>query len=572
MNIREEYLKFFQEKGHKIMPSASLIAENDPSLLFVNSGMFPLVPYLLGQKHPSGSRLCNSQKCFRSEDLDEVGDNRHTTFFEMLGNWSFNDYSKKDQLNWWWEFLIERLKIDPSRLVQTIYQDDSEAHQIMKDIFAKYEIEPRIFFGDKDTNWWQRGDVVGELGGTDSDTFFDTQSTDHLGCHPNCECGRFIEIGNSVFMEFIMTKDGWKKIDQKNIDFGGGLERLSIAINDVDNIFETEFFVPIMQAIKDNSSQLNEKAFRVIADHIKACTFLIGDQRGIAPSNTGQGYVVRRLLRRAIRYGRLINLNSLVNLVDSVVGIYDNYSELSDNISFIKNEIQKEEDKFLVMLERGLKEFHKMDKIDAFYLYQTHGFPLEMTQELASEKGLKVDVDEFNKEMNKHREMSRTAAAGTFKGGLADQSEATTKLHTVTHLLLAGLRLFLGDHVTQRGSNITAERIRFDFSHPEKISAETLQKIEDWVNEQIDKNLEVVREDMPVEKAKELGAVATFNEKYPDIVSVYSLLDGQKVVSREICGGPHIENTADLGRFKIIKQESPGAGMRRIKAVLEGKG
>ncbi len=620
--LRQKYLDFFKERGHTVISSASLIPENDPSLLFVNSGMFPLVPYLLGEKHPAGIRLTDSQKCFRAEDIDEVGDSRHNTFFEMLGNWSLGDYFKEEQLKWWYQFLVEELKIDANRLYQTVYigsedgkiEKDIESIKTIKEIYKAYNISceegPETFgtgelgsgracdfskeriFAYRDKNWWQRGDTVGELGGPDSETFFDTgrEHDPAFGphCHPNCDCGRFLEIGNSVFMQYIKTVSGWEEMANKNVDFGGGLERILQIVNKNKGIFETDLFVDIINKIEELSGkkyQDNIKAFEVIADHIKSATFIVGDDAGLSPSNTDQGYVIRRLLRRAIRYGLQLGITKefwTKELARIVISIYSNhYPELARNKVFIEGTLDDEETKFSKTLENGLKEFNKITgNINgqvAFNLYQSFGFPIEITEELAKEKGFKVDSQAFVSELKKHQELSRTASAGKFKGGLADSSEETVKLHTAAHLLLASLRKVLGDHVEQKGSNITAERLRFDFSHPEKVTKEQLTEIENLVNETIKKNYNIVCEEMSLEEARRIGAMGVFDSKYLELVKVYSVCyltesgakDQGNIFSQEICGGPHVLNTSVLGSFKITKEEASSAGVRRIKAVLE---
>ncbi len=613
--LRQKYLDFFKKKGHAIIPSASLIPENDPSILFTNSGMSPLVPYLLGEKHPEGVRLTNTQKSFRAEDIEEVGDSRHTTFFEMLGNWSLGDYFKKEQLNWWFEFLVEELKLDPNRLYQTVYAGsefaprDNESIEILKEIYAKYgvvaeegpqtlgkgEEGPGVeidfskyrIFAYKDKNWWQRGDAVGELGGPDSETFYDTgrPHDPKFGphCHLNCDCGRFIEIGNSVFMQYQRTKDGWCELKNKNVDFGGGLERLVMVTEGKNSVFETDLFKDIISKIEELSGLKyndNKKAFEIIADHLKAASFIMGDDRGIAPSNVDQGYIVRRLIRRAVRYGRQIGIEKTgwtPYIAEAVLGIYGEvYPELERNFDFIKDNLEKEETKFARTLEKGLKELGKIsstkdiDGKTAFDLYQTYGFPLEMTEEELAKRGKKiVDKEGFKEAMKRHQELSRTAAAGKFKGGLADHSEETTKLHTAAHLLLAALRKVLGNHVVQKGSNITAERLRFDFSHPQKLTEEEKQKVEELVNKAIQDDLPVTFEEMTLEEAKERGAMGVFESRYGERVKVYKIGESDNVFSYEICGGPHVERTGVLGHFKITKEKSSGAGVRRIKAILE---
>jgi len=607
--LRQKYLDFFKEKGHAIISSASLIPENDSTLLFTNSGMFPLVPYLLGETHPAGIRLTDSQKSFRTEDIDEVGDSRHNTFFEMLGNWSLGDYFKKEQLNWWFEFLVNELKMDPSRLYQSVYAGsedgkiakDEEAIAILKDIFTKYSVSSeegpmttgkgdlgsgeacdfskQRIFAYRDKNWWKRGDTIGELGGPDSETFYDT-GKDHNPaygehCHPNCDCGKFLEIGNSVFMQYQKTADGWQELKNKNVDFGGGLERILMVISNENSIFKTDLFARIIAKIEELSGKKytdNVKAFEVVADHIKSATFIVGDDKGVAPSNTDQGYIVRRLLRRAIRFGRGLGITKDMwtkEVAHVVISDYkDTYPELGRNQAFIEENFDKEEEKFNRTLENGLKEFNKIsgdiDGASAFNLYQSYGFPVEITEELAAEKGVKVDKAGFMEELTKHQELSRTASAGKFKGGLADSSEATTKLHTAAHLLLAALRQVLGDHVSQKGSNITAERLRFDFSHPEKMTPEQIAEAEKLVNEAISKQIPVTCEEISLEEAKNTGAMGVFDSKYGEKVKVYTAGD----FSREICGGPHVNNTGDLGHFTIAKEESSSSGVRRIKATL----
>jgi len=607
--LRQKYLDFFKSKGHAIISSASLIPENDPTLLFTNSGMSPLVPYLLGETHPAGIRLVDSQKSFRTEDIDEVGDSRHNTFFEMLGNWSLGDYFKKEQLEWWFEFLVTELKMDPAKIYQSVYAGsadgqiakDEEAINILKDIFTKYgvsseegptttgigelgsgeacDFSQQRIFAYRDKNWWKRGEAIGELGGPDSETFYDTGKEHNLAygkyCHPNCDCGKFLEIGNSVFMQYQKAADGWKELANKNVDFGGGLERILMVCENQNSIFKTDLFTRIIAKIEELSSQkyLDDiRAFEVVADHIKSATFIVGDDKGVAPSNTDQGYIVRRLLRRAIRYGRQLGITKemwtkeVANVV--ITDYQDTYPELGRNHTFIEENFDKEEEKFNRTLENGLKEFNKIigniDGASAFNLYQSYGFPVEITEELAKERNKTVDIEGFKTELAKHQELSRTASAGKFKGGLADSSEATTKLHTAAHLLLAALRKVLGDHVSQKGSNITAERLRFDFSHPEKMTTEQIKETERLVNEAIKAKMEVKCEEISLEEAKNTGAMGVFDSKYGEKVKVYTASS----FSREICGGPHVKNTGELGVFSITKEESSSSGVRRIKAIL----
>jgi alanyl-tRNA synthetase len=592
-DIRQKYTEFFLARQHALIPSASLIPEGDSSLLFVNSGMFPLVPYLLGQSHPAGVRLVNSQKSFRTEDIDEVGDNRHNTFFEMLGNWSLGNYWKSEQLNWWFEFLVDELRLDPQRLYQTVYagsadgtiSKDTESIEIVRQIFNKYGVddEDRIFeYTDK--NWWQRGDAVGELGGPDSETFYDTlkEHDKRFGetCHVNCDCGKYIEIGNSVFMQYQKTEKGWQELQSKNVDFGGGLERLCMVTQEKSNIFQTDLFIDAVKKLEELSGKKyedNNRAFEIIADHLKAATFIMGDEQGIGPSNTDQGYIVRRLIRRAIRFGRQLGISQshwTKQIAEIQINLYHEvYPELGRNKKFIIEELDKEETKFAATLEKGEKEFAKLSRDingeEAFNLYQSFGFPIEMTVELAREKNLKVDEEAFKKELEKHQALSRTASAGKFKGGLADHSEEVTRLHTATHLLLAALKKVLGPDVYQKGSNITAERLRLDFPYAEKMTPEQIKQVEDLVNSAIQAKFRVHYEEMPLEKAREIGATGVFDSKYEQSVKVYFIGEEGNYFSKEICGGPHVENTSELGVFKITKEESSSAGIRRIKATLK---
>ena len=622
--IRKKYLNFFKERGHAVIPSASLFPENDSSSLFISSGMQPLVPYLTGEVHPEGIRLVNSQKSFRSGDIEEVGDNRHNTFFEMLGNWSLGDYFKKEQLSWLFEFLTKEIKLDPKRIYVTVYSGnkeigvdrDSESVKIWQKLFKGAGVETndydnsektgikngRIFYYGDEKNWWSRSGEpvnmpIAEIGGPDSEVFYDlgadlkkheNSKWKDKPCHINCDCGRFIEIGNSVFIQYRKIKSGFEQLKQKNVDFGGGLERITMVSQEKDNVFETDLFENILNKIEELSGgkkyRGNMRAFEVIADHLKGACFLMGDDKGIAPSNVDQGYIVRRLIRRAVRFGRQLGINNIgwtKEVAEIVINDYkDIYGELEKNKDFILFEMEKEEKKFQKTLKKGLKEFITTTKIvqarakiiskqDAFKLYQSYGFPIEMTEELAAEKGLVVDSDGFKKELQKHQELSRTASAGKFKGGLADSSEETTKLHTAAHLLLESLRKVLGDHVYQRGSNITAERLRFDFNHDEKLSDQEKQVVEDMVNEQISKKLDVTVQEMSLKEAKRQGATGVFESKYGEKVKVYTIGKDANVFSMEICGGPHVENIGNLGKFKIKKEKSSSAGVRRVKAVLE---
>lgn len=613
--IRQKYFDFFVKKQHSLISSSSLIPENDPSLLFTNSGMSPLVPYLLGERHPAGVRLVNSQKCFRSEDIDEVGDGRHNTFFEMLGNWSLGDYFKKEQLEWWFEFLIDELKLDINKIYQTVYagngqfiKKDTESVDILKNIYKKYGISAiegaevlgpgeegsgeeinfsqQKIFAYRDKNWWQRGDVVGELGGPDSETFYDTGKKHDLRfgkhCHPNCDCGRFVEIGNSVFMQYQKTTDGWQELKNKNVDFGGGLERLVMTVNNLDSVFEIDslrLIIEQLESFTDLKYGDDKKSFELVADHIKAATFLLGDDKNLSPSNTDQGYIIRRLIRRAVRFLRELKItekNTISLLSQTIVNFYkEYYPELEKNKEFIFKSFNEEEEKFSKTIERGekilnnlVKDGGAMNGETAFNLFQTHGYPLEMSLEIAREKNISLSKDfqeEYQAALRKHQDLSKSASAGKFKGGLADQSEKTIKLHTAAHLLLEALRRVLGDHVFQKGSNITAERLRFDFSHPEKMSVEQKEEVEKIVNNAISQGLKVDCQEMSMDHAKKIGAMGVFESKYGEVVKVYAVGD----FSKEICGGPHVESLEGLGFFKIQKEESSSSGVRRIKAILE---
>jgi alanyl-tRNA synthetase len=597
--LRKKYLEYFKQKGHKIIPSASLIPENDPTTLFTSSGMQPIMPNLLGEKHPEGNRICDSQKCFRTQDIDEIGDNRHTTFFEMLGNWSLGDYYKEEQIEWMFDFLVKELGLDPNRIYISCYQGnnqlniprDEEAAKMWSEQFARKGIEAvigeRIVYYDDSKNWWSRSGEpdqmpVGEPGGTDSEMFWDFDPKGDLRihqnsqfanekCHMNCDCGRFIEIGNNVFMEYEKTKDGFRALPKKNIDFGGGLERLVAAKNDDADVFMVDVYdEPRKQIERASGREYHQdeettRAFRVILDHLRAAAFLIAD--GALPSNKDQGYFTRRLIRRAVRYGHQIGIEK--NFCTTIVASFGNvYKEVYPNITHqvVTEETELEEQKFRTTLSQGLKEMKKFgSKIsakDAFYLYQSFGFPLELINE---ELGDVVDQAEFDKEFEKHQELSRAGSEDKFKGGLADQGEKTTQHHTGAHLMLEALRRVLGDHVQQKGSNITEKRIRFDFSHSEKLNEEQVDQVEKLVNEAIAADHEVGFEEMSVDEAKKLGATGVFEDRYGDKVKVYKIGD----FSLEICGGPHVEQTGGLGKFRITKQQSSSAGVRRIKAVLE---
>ena len=617
--VRNKFIEFFSERGHAVIPSASLVPENDPTTLFTGSGMQPLVPYLLGQKHPQSDKLVNSQKSFRSADIEDVGDNRHTTFFEMLGNWSLGNYFKREQLPWFFEFLTNVIGLDASKLYVTVFAGDekngiprdTESVDVWKQLFHKKGIDAkdiellteenggkcgmqggRIFYYNAKKNWWSRSGVpdnmpVGEPGGPDSEVFYEFEQIAHdpkfgSNCHPNCDCGRFLEIGNSVFMEYRKNTDGtFSKLPQQNVDFGGGLERITAVSLNSPDVFMIDVFGGTIQTLeklsgKSYSDPTYRSSFRIIADHVRASIFLIGD--GVLPGNTDQGYFVRRLLRRAVRFSDKLNIKKtgLATLVGPILEYYkDAYPETYSKQEKIQNEIEAEEERFGRTLKEGLKEFEKLASRDisgkeAFLLFSSYGFPLEITLELAREKGIQVDTRGFEEELKKHQDLSRVGAEKKFKGGLGDTSEKSLKYHTATHLLNAALREVLGIHVMQRGSNITPERLRFDFSHPEKMTDEQKKKVEDLVNLKIKEGLPVTYKEMPKEEAEKTGAIHAFGEKYGDIVKVYTIGDENTgIFSREFCGGPHVENTSVLGDFKIQKEEAVSAGVRRIKAVLE---
>jgi alanyl-tRNA synthetase len=582
-DLRKKYIEFFKARGHVEIPSAPLVPENDPTTLFTSSGMQPLIPYLLGQKHPLGKRLVNSQKSFRAQDIDEVGDTQHTTFFEMLGNWSLGDYFKKEQLPWIWEFLTKELGIDPERLYVSVFKGnksvpkDDESATIWKSLGIG---EDHLFYYGVDKNWWSRSGEPdkmppGEPGGPDSEVFYDFGIPHNpkfgKACHPNCQCGRFMEIANSVFMQYQKQADGsLKELSQKNVDFGGGLERLVAATENSPDVFKTDLFIPILDQISAVSKKEyagNEVAMRILADHIKGAVMMIAD--GVRPSNKAQGYILRRLIRRALLHGRkLNNFIAIETLVPAIEKIYQNKYPNASEI------LQEEAVRFGKTLDRGLTEIEKIKMLNgkiAFSLYETYGFPWEMTVEIAGEKGQQVDRGQFEEEFKKHQDLSRTAAKGMFKGGLADNSAQTTGLHTAHHLLLAALQKVVDPSIRQRGSNITVERLRMDFNFVRKLTPEELSKVEKLVNEKIKADLPVTRVEMLREEAEKVGAQMEFGHKYPDKVSVYFVGSKDDFFSAEFCGGPHVSRTGELGTFKILKEESAGSGIRRIYAVVESK-
>lgn len=623
--IRSKFLSYMKEKGHAVVPSASLVPENDPTTLFTGSGMQPMLPYLLGQPHPLGKRVADSQKSFRSQDIEEVGDNRHTTFFEMLGNWSFGDYFKEEEITWMWTFLIDELGLDPKHFYVTCFAGndalgvprDTFSAELWQKLFAEKGIDAKIsdipeagikdgekiFYYNEKKNWWSRSGVPanmpeGEPGGPDSEMFYDFDPHGEKGihsmskwaddpCHVNCDCGRFLEIGNNVFMQYKKTANGFVELPQMNVDHGSGLERYAAALRNDPDIFNIDVFdgpKDIIETLSDKNYTLDETttyAMRVILDHIRSATFLISD--GVLPGNKDQMYFVRRLIRRTVRFARNlgINQNFTKSVAESFIITYkDEYKNLEEKRELILSEMDKEESKFRATLEKGMKEFEKVSSgnisgQDAFNLLQSFGFPIELTEELAKEKGLAVDVTEFERLKKEHAEQSRTASAGKFKGGLGGDSEIETKYHTATHLLHEALRKVLGEDVQQKGSNITAERLRFDFSYPEKMTDEQKKKVEDIINDVIAQDLPVTREEVSYDEARARGAIGLFDDKYTDKVSIYTVgkETGKRgeanLFSLEFCGGPHIEHTGVLGKFKIQKEEAVSAGIRRIKAILE---
>ena len=663
--LRDKFLKFFKEKGHTIIDGASVIPENDPSVLFTTAGMHPLIPYLMGQKHPAGTRLCDVQKCIRTGDIDEVGDSSHLTFFEMLGNWSLGDYFKEDAIKWSWEFLTkpEWLGIDPENLAFTVFAGDDDCPRDIEsyNLWRSCGVpEDRIFFLPKENNWWHAG-ATGPCG-PDTEMFIIDQSKPPCSpeCSPACSCGRYLEIWNDVFMQFNKTPEGkYEPLSKKNVDTGMGFERTLCILNGYSNVYETDLFKDILAKIEELSgksygeSEETTKAFRIIADHMRTSTIILGDRRGVTPSNVDQGYVLRRLIRRAIRYAMMLGIEGkdLTEVASVIINQYAGvYPEIKENEAFIIEQFSLEEERFSRTLRQGIKEFEKLynrikgtldifqelkerlqegflkpeniealkqieetakkaggsirpepemleliedtktfinavqtinnfaDKTlaamenikkingrSAFKLYDTYGFPIEITIEMAREKGLIVDEDDFMERFKQHQQKSHSGAEQRFKGGLAESSEATANLHTATHLLHSALRKVLGEGVQQKGSNITAERLRFDFSFPRKMTKEELDEVEKLVNEAIEADVPIICEELPLEDAKKTGAIGLFESKYDTVVKVYTM--GR--FSKEICGGPHADHTGKLGKFRIKKEESSSAGVRRIKAVLE---
>ncbi len=632
--IRKKYLEFCQQNGHALIPRAQLVPQDDPTTLFTGSGMQPLLPYLLGAEHPDGVRLADSQTCLRAQDIEEVGDNRHTTFFEMLGNWSLGDYFKADQLPWFFDFLTTIVGLDPAKLYVTCFigdeandiPRDTESAKIWKELFEEKGVDGteieigseangaargmrggRIFYYDASKNWWCRAGKIddmpeGEPGGPDSEVFYEFSHVAHNKdygehCHPNCDCGRYMEIGNNVFMEYVRTAQGFAKLPKQNVDFGGGLERIAAAALDSPDIFTISLMAPIITKLEEISGKRYDshtESMRVIADHLRAATFLAVD--GVVPSNKEQGYVMRRLLRRAIRFAFELGVeqNFLEQIVPVIADLYTaDFPEVAKSREKIIEVLVKEEKAFRQTLRKGIRELEKMKEgglhgAELFKLYDTYGFPVELSVEEAFTQGIVVPDnwrEEFDAHMAEQRARSQTAAKGTFKGGLGGQTEQHKRYHTATHLMYQSLRAVLGDHVIQHGSNITEERLRFDFSHPERMTPEQIKTVEDMVNEQIDKDLKVSYAEYPTKVAREeMGALGAFGDRYGDIVKVYKMLEdgADKPFSFEICGGPHVEHTGQLAEggdsstgsasrkhFKILKEESSSAGIRRIKAVLQ---
>lgn len=588
--LRELYLEFFKSKGHAVIPSASLIPENDPTVLFTTAGMHPLVPYLMGERHPAGKRLADVQKCVRTGDIDEVGDSSHCTFFEMLGNWSLGDYFKKESIEFSWEFLTAEkyLGIPKEKLYFTCFEGDADAPRdtVSHDRWVELGADPsHIFYLGKRHNWWGPAGMTGPCG-PDTEIFYDTgKEACSEQCDPSCSCGKYLEIWNNVFMEYNKVGEGqFVPLAQKNVDTGMGLDRTIATLQGVESVYDTDAFTGIIEAISRLSgknykdSPETVKAFRIVADHIRCATFMLGDPRGVTPSNIDQGYILRRLIRRAIRYAMQLGMaeNSLSAVAEAVIKQYGGfYTELQENREKILLELSREEQRFQRTLKNGMREFERekgsftggrIDGASAFRLYDTFGFPIEFTQEMAQENGLSVDVEGFHKAFEEHQLKSQAGAEQRFKGGLADTGEQTARLHTATHLLQAALRKVLSDDkVAQRGSNITAERLRFDFSFDRKLTDEELKEVERLVNVAIAADVPVVCEEMTVEEAKASGAIGLFGDKYGERVKVYTV----EGFSKEICGGPHASRSGELGKFIIKKEEASSAGVRRIKAVLE---
>ncbi len=586
--LRKQFADFWKKNQHQKLPAISLVPQNDPTTLFTGSGMQPLVPYLLGEIHPLGNRLYNIQPCFRSQDIDEVGDNRHTTFFEMMGNWSLGNYFKKEQLNWFWTFLTEVLNLPKEKLYVTVFSgdkknqlnNDDESIKIWKEIGIS---KNHIFQYGPEKNWWSRAGVPdnmpeGEPGGPDSEVFFEFTQVNHdlkygERCHPNCDCGRFLEIGNSVFMQYKKTKTGFEELPKKNVDFGGGLERILAVLNNHPDIFLTDVYLPIIKTLEKNtqksySEKNNKQKLRTIADHLKGAIFLI--KSGVYPSNKERGYFLRRLLRRVViktlqLKEKTINPQDLEPVIETIIEIYNDIYFQKTDFQEIKLIVSDEINRFNKTLEKGIKIIEKINKPtgkQVFDLYQSYGFPKELTEELLKERRLTFDKNEFDQEFEKHRQLSRTASVGIFKGGLADQSQQTIKYHTATHLIHRALFDVLGESIRQEGSHITSERLRFDFFSPVKPTNDQIKKVEEVINQKINQSLPVEFKILPKEEAYKIGAKSFFREKYPEMVKVYFIGD----YSKEFCGGPHVKNTSEIGQIKIFKFEKIGSNLYRIYA------
>ncbi len=582
----KKYLDYFKKQNHKEVPNASLIPVNDPTVLFTTAGMHPLVPYLTGQPHPLGKRLVNVQRCIRTGDIEEVGDTTHHTFFEMLGNWSLGDYFKEDAIKFSFEFLTKTLKIPIEKIAISCFKGDKDAEKDEESAKVWLSLgipKERMQFLPKEDNWWGPAGQTGPCG-PDTEMFYWSDST--LAPKKfNPEDKRWVEIWNDVFMQYEKTdNENYIQLKQKNIDTGMGVERTLAALSRLDDNYQTEIFKPIIEQIEKISHRPYEnhkKEMRIIADHIRAAVFMLGDENPTMPANTERGYILRRLIRRAIRYGKLLNIeiNFTTKVAEQIFSIYPDYKDIQKNKNTILTKLDEEENKFRHTVERGIRALEKLtinnkeiSGKDAFLLFQSYGFPIEMTEEMAKEKKVKVDIKGFHEAYKKHQELSRSTSAGKFKSGLADNSEITTRLHTATHLVNEALLRVLGPEVAQRGSNITPERTRFDFTFPRKLTDEEVKKVEAIVNQVIKKGLEVKREELPLEKALSSGARGEFGHKYPSIVSVYTVVDKSEksgFFSKEICTGPHVKNTKDIGHFKIIEQSSVSAGVRRIKAIVE---
>ncbi len=590
--LKDLWFDYFKSKGFKKIPGYSIIPESDTGVLFTTAGMHPLVPYLLGKKHPAGDKIIDLQRCLRTKDIDEVGDNTHLTCFEMLGCWTLGECDKKAMIKLSYDFITQKLKLDKKNLAVSVFAGDENAPKDVEAFNAWKECGvDEIYFLPKENNWWSISGGVGPCGPDTEMFLIKTQNKCSKDCSPACDCGKFVEFWNDVFMQYVVKNDGEKPVvlEKPNIDTGMGLERTLMAINGYESVYEIGCLKRALNLVKSKSGEQDEKASRIIVDHVRAATFILGDEKGVVPSNVGQGYILRRLIRRSVNCARKIKLDLSVfdELIDMFADEYgEDYPDLAQKRDFVKEEMAKELQKFSRAIEGGYKEFEKViagierhkifaqstgEKVEniisgkaAFRLYDTFGFPLELTKEIAGERGFSVDEKGFEEEFKHHQELSRTAQAGTFKGGLADQGEKTIKYHTACHLLLAGLRK-LDSNVSQKGSNLTNERLRFDFNYPRKLEKDEIEFLEKFVNDAIRQDVKVECEEMSLDKAKQSGAVGSFENKYGEKVKVFTI--GQ--ISKEICGGPHVSSTGELGKFKIVKEESSSAGVRRIKAILE---